>query len=363
MKKVVTIAARHWKYLLVLNALVVGGTIAAYNNSKPVWTTTAQLILPKTTSNLDASLGTLGTFKNGNLDFSPELNPLKVQTSILMSDALLEKVLESDLEKNKFKNLEQYKALFEVSPQEQSTVLSLIVSGSKPDLATLRAQNLIKAYQARLDELREANSKERQKFNLKELEQAKVKLSNAQNKIARFKQATGIVNNDAQTQGIVGTINALVGSRAQALSLAQASASRSKVLSERINMAPASAVRSLSLGENQEFKAVRKELSDVEAKLVQKQAIFTTDHPEVKTLLAQRSALRRQIEGYIAQVAGNTPVDPTIATDSQGRAVLIQQQLLSESEASAQFQQARQLDKQIAELQGYLNSLPAKQAQ
>jgi polysaccharide biosynthesis transport protein len=363
MKKVVTIAARHWKSLLILNLLVVSGTVAAYSTSKPVWTTTAQLILPKTTSNLDASLGTLGTFKNGNLDFSPEVNPLNVQTSILMSDALLEKVLDSDPEKNNFKNFVQYKALFQVSPQEQSTVLSLTVSGSKPDLATLRAQNLIKAYQARLDELREANSKERQKFNIKELEQAKVKLSNAQTKIARFKQATGMVNNDAQTQGIVGTINALIGSRAQALSLAQASASRSKVLSERINMAPESAVRSLSLGENQEFKSVRKELTDVEAKLVQKQAIFTTDHPEVKTLLAQRFALRRQVQAYITQVGGNIPVDPTIATDSQGRAVLIQQQLLAESEASGQFQQAQQLDKQIAELQVYLNSLPAKQAQ
>ncbi len=363
MKKVVTIATRHWKSLIVLNALVVGCTIAAYNNSKPVWTTTAQLILPKTTSNLDASLGTLGTFQNGKLDFSPEVNPLKVQSSILMSDALLERALASDPEKNNFKNIALYKGLFQVSPQEQSTVLSLTVSASKPELATLRAENLIKAYQARLDELREANNKERQKFTVKELERAKINLSNAQTKIARFKQATGIVNNDAQTQGVVGTINTLLASRAQALSLAQASASRSKVLSLRINMAPATAVRSLSLGENQDFKSVRKELTDVEAKLVQKQAIFTIDHPEVKTLLAQRSALQRQVQEYITQVAGNNPVDPTIATDSQGRAALIQQQLLAESEASGQFQQAQQLDNQIAQLQSYLNSLPAKQAQ
>jgi polysaccharide biosynthesis transport protein len=363
MKKVVTIAARHWKSLLVLNALVAIGTIAAYSTSKPVWTTTAQLILPKTTSNLDASLGTLGTFKNGNLDFSPELNPLKVQTSILMSDALLEKVLDSDPEKDDFKNLAQYKALFLVSPQEQSTVLSLTVSASKPDLAKERAQNLIKAYQARLDELREANSKERQKFNVKELEQAKAKLNNAQSKIARFKQATGIVNNDAQTQGIVNTINTLVASRAQALSVAQASATRSKTLSERINLAPASAVRSLSLGENQEFQSVRKQLSEVEAKLVQKQAIFTINHPDIQNLLIQRAALIRQVQGYIGQVAGNIPVDPTVTTDSQGRAILIQQQLLAESEASAQLQQARQIESQIMELQKYLGSLPEKQAQ
>ncbi|MBW4604866.1 MAG: P-loop NTPase [Calothrix sp. FI2-JRJ7] len=362
MKKLVTTTARHWKYLLAFNLLVAIGTVAAVATSKPVWTTSTQLILPKTTSNLDASLGTLGSLKNGDPGFSAEVNPLKVQASILTSDTLLEQVLAADPDKDKFASIAKYKALFKVIPQEQSTIISLTVSGSTPELARQRAVNLIEAYQSRLNELRQANTTARQQFSRKELEQAKTKLAQVQIQIARFKKSTGLVNSEEQTKGIVGTINSLTGAKAQAIALGEASNNRAKVLSARLSLAPNQAVRSLSLGENKEYKFVQAKLSEVEATLVQKRAIFTDDHPEVKTLLAQRTQLQTQVKEYIAEAAKGVKVDTTVSTEGQGRSVLIQQLILAESEAAAQQQQAQQLDNQINLLTKTLNSLPANQA-
>ncbi len=362
MNKLVTISTKHWKSLIAFNILVVLATAAAVSNAKPVWIAKTQLILPKTTSNLDANLGTLGSLRNGDSAFSSEVNPLNVQASILTSDTLLEKVLASDPERSKFNSISRYRQLFKVTPQEQSTIMLLTVSGSSPKLANKRAIAITEAYQNRLNELRQANSRTRQKFSQIELEQAKLKLAQAQSKLTIFKQSSGLINNEDQAKGIVNSISTLTTVRAQVLATAEASENRAKALSTRLSLTPNQAIRSLGLGENKEYQFVRQELSEVEASLRQKQAIFTDIHPEVKTLLAQRESLQRKIQEHIRQTSAGTKVDTTVATDSQGRAALIQQQVLAESEATAQRRQAEQLNNQITQLQTTLKSFPVNQA-
>ncbi|BAZ17174.1 hypothetical protein NIES4071_90520 [Calothrix sp. NIES-4071] len=362
MNNLVAITFRHWKWLFAFNLLVGLGAFSVVTTSKPVWTSTTQLILPKTTSHLDASLGTLGTLKNDDPGFSSELNPLNVQASILTSETLLEQVLAVDPEKDKFKTISSFKGLFKVSPQEQSTIMSLTVNASSPQLATKRADNLVQAYQTRLNELRTSNSQARQQYSQKELQLAKNKLDQANIKIARFKQSTGIVDDTEQIKGIVTTINTLTTSHGQALAAAKAGENRVQALSQRLSLAPESAVRSLGLGENPEFKLARQKLAEINAALLEKQALFTDEHPQVSKLLGQRSFLLRQLRDDIQQASQGVPIDPNVATDAQGRATLIQQLILAESETLAARGQAQQLALQINQLQTGLNSLPAKQA-
>ena len=363
MVKLVAITARHWKFLLVFNALVVAGAGFSAVSAKKVWTATTQLILPDSTSNLDANLGTLGSLQNGQPNFSSEVNPLKIQASILTSDALLEQVLANDPEKDKFPRLSQYKALFQVTPQEQSTIIALAVSGSSPGLARQRANALTQAYQARLNQLRQANRVVRQQFSQKELEQAKDRLTQAQQRIARFKQSSGLVNNEQQTTGIVNSINTLTAARATALAQAQASANRAQVLSSRLSLTPKQAMGSLSLGENKDYQFTRNKLAEVEAELVKKRGMFTDSHPDVRNLLLQRNSLQQQMQQYVtqAQAVGGNDIDTSVSTDGQGRASLIQQLVVAESEASGHQREAIQLNQQIGELNSALRALPVHQ--
>ena len=362
MGKVAAIATRHWKSLFILNLLVLAATIGKLATSPKVWTATAQLILPNKTGNLDANLGTLGSLKNADPGFSTEVNPLKVQTSILTSDALLERVLASDPEKSKFSRLVNYKRLFKASPQEQSTIISLAVSGSTPDLAQRRANTLLQVYQQRLNELRQADSVSRKQFSQKELNQAKDRLSQAQMALARFKQSTGLVNSEAQTQGIVTAINNLTTVQAQALAQAQASENRVNALSTRLTLTPNQAIRSLGLGENQNYQFVRNKLAEVDANLMKVRATFTDNHPTVQKLLSERNELQGKLQEYIAQAAAGTRVDTTVTSGTDGRATLIQQLVLAESEASGQRRQAEQLQREIDKLNAALKSLPGNQA-
>jgi uncharacterized protein involved in exopolysaccharide biosynthesis len=362
MEKITTVVSRHWKYLIILNLFVLVATVGKIAVSRKVWTANAQLILPNTTGNLDASLGTLGTLQNGDSGFSPQVNPLKVQTSILTSDALLEQVRVNDPEKSQFPTLGNYKQLFKVSPQEQSTLISLAVNGSSPELARQRAIALIQQYQQRLNELRQTDRLSRKQFSQKELERSRQSLAQAQIKLAQFKESTGLINSEEQTKGIVTTLTTLTTAQAQAQAQAQANENRVRTLATRLSLTPVQAIQSLGLGENQDYQFVRNKLAEVDATLVQTQINYTEDHPRVQALLSERNELQRQIQGYITQASATSTVDGTVDTGSEGRATLIQQMILAEGEASSQQRQAEQLQSQIEKLNKDLKSLPANQA-
>lgn len=362
MEKLTTVASRHWKSLLILNLFLLVATVGKIAVSRKVWTASAQLILPNTTGNLDASLGTLGSFKNGDSGFSPQVNPLKVQTSILTSDALLEQVRVNDPEISEFPTLGKYKQLFEVSPEEQSTLISLSVNGSSPEIARQRASALLNQYQQRLNELRQTDRLSRKQFSQKELERSRQSLAQAQIQLAQFKESTGLINSEEQTKGIVTTLTALTTAQAQAQAQAQANENRVRTLATRLSLTPVQAIQSLGLGENQNYQFVRNKLAELDATLVQTQVNYTNDHPKVQALLSERNELQRQIQEYITQAAASNTVDATVDTGSEGRATLIQQMILAEGEASSQQRQAEQLQSRIERLNKDLKSLPANQA-
>lgn len=363
MDKITAIITRHWKIFLGWNLLVMAAAAGIITATPRVWTASAQMILPDRTTDLDANLGTLGSLKNADPNFSSQVNPLKVQASILTSDALLERVWASDPERNtNTAKPRGYGKFFKITPQEQSTIIALEVMGSSPDIARQRVTVLTQAYQQRLNELRQANSSAREEFSEKELTKARENLNQTQQALAQFQKASGLVNSEEQTRGIVNTLATLTTVHAEAMAQAQSSRSQVIALSARLNATPDKAVRSLGLGENQDYQYVRRQLAEIEAKLLVARESYTDQHPLVKDLLGQRQKLQIQLQQYIAQAAGKVGVDPTVTTTGEGRATLIQQLILAESEAAAQQQKATQLQKQIDQLKVTLGALPANQA-
>ncbi len=350
--------------MLALNSILFAATIAVYLVSPRVWTASAQLILPNTTTNLDASLGTLGNLKDTSIDFSNEVNPLKTQASIITSKDVLVTVWASDPEKSQFRSLDSYSKLFKAKPVDQSTTIWVEVNASHPDLALQRANTLIKVYHQRLDELRKDEAVAREQFTTTEVERTHQNLRQAQMALAAFKESSGLINSEEQTKGIVSTIATLTEVQAQALAQAQSNETLTKTLSARLGLSPDQAIKSLGLGENQDYQFTRQKLSEVEATLVETRSRFVDGHPMVQTLLAQRDQLRSQIEQSIAQAATNTVgVDTTVGSTSsdQGRVALIQRLVIAESEHKAQQRQAAQLQSQVDKLSAGLKSIPVSQ--
>ena len=165
---------RHRNPLIVLNlilllATLLSATVLANIWSPPIWKARAKFNVPSSGGNLSADLGTLGSLRDSVAGFSREVNPLQIQSTIITSDAVMEKIWLVDSEKEAFLNFKSFKSLFTVEPQPQSTVIAIEARGSSSKLALARATNLVKAYQQRLNELRSSDADFRQEFAQEEL--------------------------------------------------------------------------------------------------------------------------------------------------------------------------------------------------
>ncbi|MEO1429957.1 MAG: AAA family ATPase [Cyanobacteria bacterium J06633_8] len=359
MSRIATIAIRHWKLLLAWNILLIGITAINIKFTPRVWEGKAQLILPNVTNHSDADLGKLGNVRDEGIVFSQQLNPLNILSSIATSDHVVEEVWQNDPEKGEYSRLSQFKKLFEVTPEKESTVISLEVQGSSPELAKTRASALIAAFSHRLQQLRVDEAQQRSQFMQGEVKLAADKLFKAQLALSEFKQKTNLVSSEEQTLQIVSAINSLNTQKAQAITEAESAAARVRMLSNRIALSPAAAVNSVRLKEYKEFQLIRDKLSQLEVTLIEAQGRLTSKHPEVENLLYQRSVLRKQFNQFIAASRVNGGVNPAMGENT---ASLAKEVILAESQVIGMQKKAETLQPQIDKLSASLNSLPQKQA-
>jgi len=373
MDQIVTIIRRHWLPLLGLNSVLLAVTIYAATayadkTSPPVWTASAKLNLPQTSGDLNADLGTLGSIQNGGVGFSKELNPLQIQSTILTSDVVLEQVRAVDPERDLFPGLGSYRKLFEVTPQEQSTTISLEAEASSPDLAHKRVATLIEVYQQRLNELRRSDAAVRTQFAQEDLKDARNNLNRAQTALAKFQQSSGLTDVNEQTKGLVEAINSLRTSQASVLAEARANETQAKVAASRLRTTPQRAMDSLRLAENKEYQAIRDKVSQVETALAEARGKFTEQSPQVQALLLQRQELQRDLNRRLATaIPGAKPgsVDTTLGggESKDSRLDMITELVRAQSTAKGLEQQAGQLQSQVDKLKGELNFISKNQVQ
>ncbi|AFY32495.1 tyrosine-protein kinase domain-containing protein [Calothrix sp. PCC 7507] len=364
--KVSTIIKNHWLPLLGLNGTILGCSVVIAGLSPRTWTANSQFILPDTTTNLDANLGTLGQIKDQGIAFTNELSPLQVQTSIITSNDVLRPLWSTDPEKDKYPVLESYKKLFKVKAVDQSTTIQVEVQGSLAELAKQRSERLIKSYQRRVNELRQGTSAARQQFSQVQLEDAERKLRVAKNKLAQFKKSTGLVSSEDQTKNLVEAIKSTRMEKTQTSAQAQAAKIRSDVLSKRIGMTSPQAISSLRLSQNKEYQALRQKLSEIDTAIAVAQGDFTGNHPTVKSLQDKRDQLvtalyQRRVElvpnatGVDTSFGGNSFKDTTMD--------LIAELIQADAESKALQQQALQLQNEVDNLQSQLSKFSTKQAE
>ena len=361
MNKISAIALRHWKPVVLWNLSVLGliGYVATV--TPRVWNATAQLTVPGNNGNLNANLGILGSLRNNSSNIPAGNSQLEMQQRILTSDTLMEKVLEIDPHKTEFKSVAGYQSLFEISIDENSHIITISTKGLSPELAKLRTNNLIALYQQRLKELRQQNRSSKRDFSAVELEDARNNMMSAQQALAQFKQSSALVDAEEQTKAIVTTIDSLTKSQLEAISQAEYNKNRVNTLSNMLSMSSNQAIRSLSLGENRDYLFMRGKLAEIKAEISGLRAKYTDNHPTVRELLQQEKVLSNRIKKQVKQTAGGIPIDTTVTGEGEGRAGLIEQLVLAETEASGQQRRAKLIHNQINQLKNNLNSIPEQQ--
>lgn len=353
---------RHKRYLLSWNIFVAIIVMYAWSTSEKTWTSTIKFVLPQASSQLEASLGNLGSLKDNGTTFSTQLNPIKTQETILRSDVLVAKALRLDPESTSFTDTEQYKNIYEINAVELSNVFSLEVSATDPDISLKRAQILTKVYQQRLHELRKTDVSSRKEFYQSDLERARQEVSRGQYAIAQFKKSSGLVSDEVQVDKAITLLSSLKEAQAKALAEARAESDQAKSLSARLGITSKQAVRALQLDKNEDYLLVRQKLTELESTLKEQRAKLTENHPAVQETLNTRLGLQRQLKQYINQAKTNKQ-SGLLSSGIEGQTTFIEQLVLSESRVQAKLKEAQQYQTEINSLNSQLNTLPANQAQ
>ncbi len=362
---------RHRNSLIVLNFLIIvmtvlSATVLADTLSPPVWKAKAKFNVPNSGGNLSADLGTLGSIKDSSTGFSKEVNPLEIQSTIITSDAVINKIWQQDPEKADFPALKIFKNLFTVELLPQSTVILLEAQGSSSELALARANQLATAFQQRLNELRYSDADSRQNFSQAELQKAKDNLFQAEQELSEMRRVTGIVDSNVQSQQLISSINQLRTELTMLQSEAEASQTKAEIAASQFNTTPEKAVQSLKLAENQEYQEVRQKLAQTEIELSDARSKYKDSSPQVQELSFQREQLDQELKQKIKNVlpdVNSQDLDLTLGSNvSTKRLDMIAESITSQTDSKGLQQQTIQIQNQIDKLTNELNNISTNKA-
>jgi capsular exopolysaccharide synthesis family protein len=248
-------------------------------------------------------------------------NPLADQAELIKSQPVLEKVVVQF--KNRFPQsqltvLEIRKGL-RIKIVPATNILELTYQGKDPNLV---AEVLNAVCQAMVEENAKAISSEAtnvREFLEKEVPRARQILQQAEVAENRYRQISGIISIDDQTKSLILSLANLEDQKRTLVAQLEETKSRDKSLRQitgvqNINNAYAS-VRS---GQDEQIKALRAKLADLEQQLVQLRLRFTDNNPTVIKLIEQRDAIRALYTQELARISpGNKTIFPhNVASDS-----------------------------------------------
>lgn len=356
MHQALKLLSRHWKPLIILNLLILVAAIVGMVNVKKVWPARAELILPNATTELDASLGTLGNIKSGEgLVFTQQIDTREILSKILLSSATLSRALEADPEKGFYSDLDDFRDLFSVEPSVTSTTISLVAEAATPDLAEQRLENLIASFQQQLTNLRQDDVNNRSRLIQQELGKAEEILHLAESRLLNFQKVTKLADVDAQTTELVRAISELNSARAQLRSGLLGSQAKVVSLSKKLGQSPSQALEALRLQANSVYQANRRRLAAIDTELSEARIQFADEHPLIISLMEERAKILndKTQSGLPLKQAKNLGLDNTV--NSNPISNLSETLVSAQVEASSLKSQAEELQRQTAQFNAELS--------
>ncbi|MBO3460921.1 polysaccharide biosynthesis tyrosine autokinase [Aetokthonos hydrillicola Thurmond2011] len=244
-----------------------------------------------------------------------------------------------------------------------TNILELSYQNKDPKLA---AQVLNAVSQAMVEDNIRTISSEATKirqFLQTEVPKARGQLLDAEAQENRYRQQSGLVSFEEQSKSLVESL-AYVENQQRALeSQLQQARSQSASLrqitdSKGINRAYAT-VRG---GQDEQLKALRSKLIEVQTKLIEARMRFKDDSPPVKNLLDQQQSLRALYTQNLERVSpGNRAISSNSVADDDISQDLTSKLILNETERTALEKKLKLMKSEAANLRDRLAQLPIKQ--
>jgi uncharacterized protein involved in exopolysaccharide biosynthesis len=346
---------------IAINGVLWGVALSYLNNVEPVYTSDWTITLPGPESYTNVNLPDIGAassrsvsaYENRNQD--PRENYKFVAGSASVRQRAANQLGVSPSEVNGLR--------IEIIPN--TSLMRFSVSADTPEEAQNKALALHEALEYRLAELRKQEA-EKENANLEAaLQAAQTKLDAAQQRLSSYQASTGFASNEQIVQ-LLNNIENLRRQRAETLADLQRVSAQYTQLSGNLALSPNEATDAFALQADPLFQQYQQEYSTATADLTVMTSKLGPNHPSVVRARAKEEAARLAVLERSQAILGRSVDAVALArlslnggNDSRGtaRETFFQNIVTSQADLQGLQAQAGELQQQIQQLEGRLETL------
>jgi capsular exopolysaccharide synthesis family protein len=302
-----SILKRRWLPITIIFASVFGLSTVLTLTQKPIYEAEGKLRLDKNNS-LSSLTGVAE--KVGEISGVTNLsNPLETEAEIIRSNPLVEKVI-SDLalkdKEGKPLRIESFLKPLKVKSVKGTDVLQISYNGQKPEEAARVINTLMDIYLKNNIENNRKQSTAARVFLDQQLPQVEKQVAKAEADVRLFKDKYQVVALDEEAKVGVASIKGLSDDITRAQSELAAANSRSEALQGQLKLNAQQAVALSTLSQTPGVQQVLTEYQKVQDQLAVERSRLTDEHPTITNLLKKTEALKKQLQGRVAENLGDS---------------------------------------------------------
>lgn len=251
---------------------------------------------------------------------------------------------------------------------DNTTIMQFEVNGTSPVETQKKSLALFQAFTQQLSLLRAEEVAQRTEATQGGLRSAKAKLEASQKRLAEYKARSGLGSSD-QLSNLSTSIEELRKQRAEVLAQQRQTTSRSKQLSNDLNLSSQQASDAFILQSDDLLKQHTKTYSETSAALTTLRSKFNSTHPEVANKKAEQEAAKAALLSRSRSLVGK-PISQqaleqlslSMSGPGAARESLFQDLITVQADQRGLTGQAQALDQQIVQLESRLKLLTQKEA-
>ncbi|WP_424100346.1 GumC family protein [Moorena producens] len=353
---------------ILSNAAILGLAFFVLQQIPRTYTSKAAAIIPGVGSQGSVQLPGVGQASSNPGDKSPygyllKVDPRENYQYIAMSEVVLDKAAAAV--NTSVKDFEEF-AKPRVSLDRGTTIIEFEADGKSKLEAQRNTRAFYEALVKRIDDLRVEESSRQDNKTLLALDSANSNLKKAQTKLSQFKKNSPLKISE-QIKNLSEEVESLRVERANLLAQQQAATSGLRQLEANLRLSTDQAADALMLQDDEVFKKLWQNYSDISANLTILNTQWTPNSPQVINLKAKKQAALEALLARSQQLLGKRMDvqrldNLNLGLDAQtGRANLAQVLINQRAQQQGLTGQVNTLAEQIAQLESRLQTLIEKQ--
>ncbi len=287
-------------------------------------------------------------------------NKIATYSEIIKSRRILEKVIKNlelkNEESNEYISVNSLRNKISINRTGETDLMRLSVTYSNPETAKKIANKTIEIFKDENLEINQTDLQGASDFISNQLEDTQQRLSTLEKDLLKYQQENEVYYPGEQGKKLLDQLSSLEKGLAEAnIEINQAKSSL-KGINDRLSNEDERIISSKTITRNPTINELKSRLTTLETDLSAKREIYTDKHPEVQTLNAKITSIKKELNEQVEDIVSSRieNINPLYRT-------LEDKKINLESQIIAAEAQKESLNKRIEDLENKLSQIPQKE--